>query len=833
MTDAADFQAQIDKASVNFDRLNQIVNGDTETTVAIDSGEVSSFAKLQSDLTTSVSAEIRTELEDEFAAVAGNVAASATSAVLAGGSATAASGSAALASASALTALQAAVAAQGSVHTLTTSVSTGGALPYEVSAITLGTAGSGATVAGEFPLTVAGGPAGHSANIIVSGGSITGVRIVTRGLSTSNTAPTYTLPTIAGLTGATAPTATVSALPDGRVFFAPSSDGLQKLGWQSSAGVIAPWTVGGTQYAEYVKAGVDAAVAVVSSIIAEIQTDAFAMVTVDKDGYLIEILGNDFLHQSPNQTYLLGLINDYTIETDAFAFAMVDKDGYLIELLGSDFLRQSPNQTYLTDLIGHTSFDTDAFAYAIIDSNGYLIDALLFGSSGLYWASTGKPIAKLDDIGDVSASSPSDGDTLSYDAATSTWKAKAASTVDMTPYMPVGDYLAAAIYGQSVLRGFDTTAISTGTFSGGGLLMFNGGMSGFDYSNSANLSSLVAARESGVESAGRGVGESFSQFFNSEAGYAYTADGVSLILSVPAEGGKSAYELSSGGAYFPRLQYMIDAIDTLARAGGKVPDVVHLVYCQGEADTVANTAPAVWYSQIETGIRQPFEAYCQTKFGRKTKVRVIMTQVASHEYYGITDPAIARQVLAMCNTDPNYILAGAMYQYNYGASGVGSHLLNATEVKWAAGMAGRALQRAARGVKHKWVNPLRAWQDGLRTVAIEYDVPVGPLVIDTTNVSDPGQKGFNLYSGATEVAVSAVSIVGLGKRTVLLTTSSDIPTGTIRVDYAHKGGATGQNAGRITGSRGCLRDSDSAVFDPSGINKPLYNWAPIHRIYVG
>ena len=112
-------------------------------------------------------------------------------------------------------------------------------------------------------------------------------------------------------------------------------------------------------------------------------------------------------------------------------------------------------------------------------------------------------------------------------------------------------------------------------------------------------------------------------------------------------------------------------------------------------------------------------------------------------------------------------------------------------------------------------------------------MPTGPLVLDTTNVSDPGQKGFNLYSGSTEITVSNVAVVGLGRRCVRLTASADIPAGTIRVDYAHKGGATGVYAGRSTGSRGCLRDSDPAIFDPSGINKPLFNWAPIHRITVG
>lgn len=113
-------------------------------------------------------------------------------------------------------------------NTLSTTPS---ALPYEVKGIALGSAGSGATVSGEFALTVSGGPPGHSAFVTVSGGSIVSTRIGNRGISTSNSAPTYTLPTIAGLTGATAPTATVDTIPAGRMFYAPTSDGLSLGAW--------------------------------------------------------------------------------------------------------------------------------------------------------------------------------------------------------------------------------------------------------------------------------------------------------------------------------------------------------------------------------------------------------------------------------------------------------------------------------------------------------------------------------------------------------------------------------------------------------------------------
>jgi len=147
--------------------------------------------------------------------------------------ATAASAASASAAASSASAAAIAAAFQRVLPT------TPSALPYEVKTITLGTAGTGAAVSGEFALTVAGGPIGHTAFVTIAGGTQTGVRIGNRGISTSATAPTYTLPTITGLTGATAPTATTGTIGVNDVFSAPTADGLSVGAWGNNAGALA------------------------------------------------------------------------------------------------------------------------------------------------------------------------------------------------------------------------------------------------------------------------------------------------------------------------------------------------------------------------------------------------------------------------------------------------------------------------------------------------------------------------------------------------------------------------------------------------------------------
>ncbi len=142
----------------------------------------------------------------------------------------------------AVTAQQAAAAYAGSAGVLNAYLAPGGAVPFTVSGIALGSTGSGATVSGWFDLIVSGGPLGHRARVKVSGGSIVDADVPRGGLSTSNAAPTYTLPTITGLAGATAPTATVSALGNGATFEALSSNYASALLWTVTGGALAAVT---------------------------------------------------------------------------------------------------------------------------------------------------------------------------------------------------------------------------------------------------------------------------------------------------------------------------------------------------------------------------------------------------------------------------------------------------------------------------------------------------------------------------------------------------------------------------------------------------------------
>lgn len=137
------------------------------------------------------------------------------------------------------------------------------ALPFEVLQIT----GGGGT--GGSPGTYIGGTTGafdgFTWSVFVGSDGKAVPRIDTPGISTNNTAPTLIMPTIPGLTGATTPVAVVGTIPVNRLFMSPSNDGNQRIGWINSAGSLSPYLMAGVQYSEYLKAGVDTAIASVNA----------------------------------------------------------------------------------------------------------------------------------------------------------------------------------------------------------------------------------------------------------------------------------------------------------------------------------------------------------------------------------------------------------------------------------------------------------------------------------------------------------------------------------------------------------------------------------------
>jgi hypothetical protein len=97
------------------------------------------------------------------------------------------------------------------------------------------------------------------------------------------------------------------------------------------------------------------------------------------------------------------------------------------------------------------------------------------------------------------------------------------------------------------------------------------------------------------------------------------------------------------------------------------------------------------------------------------------------------------------------------------------------------------------------------------SIKIQYRVPHGPLVLDTSWVTDPGNYGFN-FSGSGHTHITAVEVTGPAEITVSL--SGAAAGGTISyalVTPVKNDTPLTQGYGPKAGPRGCVRDSDPIV----------------------
>jgi hypothetical protein len=295
-----------------------------------------------------------------------------------------------------------------------------------------------------------------------------------------------------------------------------------------------------------------------------------------------------------------------------------------------------------------------------------------------------------------------------------------------------------------------------------------------------------------------------------------------LLSAAAGFSGATVQELSKGGAHYQRLLDTISNGKRLANQAGKTYNMPGLFYMQGEQDV--NTDPAVWAGLLRQ-LRRDLITDLKTLNPTQTNEPFFLTyQLAFHNRANETGvyPRIALKYLELGLTEPGFYLGPTMYPYDY-ADDV--HLANGLEYVKVNALAGYIEKRIiVDGVDWKPVH-IRDWVVDGNILQLRFHVPVLPLVFDTATVTDPGNKGFRLFSSAgAEQTINSVSIIR--PDTVKIVTANPVAMG-MKLTYAING--TPGKSGRTQGSRGCLRDSqgDAIIYQPGGLNLPLHNWTPI------
>jgi len=480
---------------------------------------------------------------------------------------------------------------------------------------------------------------------------------------------------------------------------------------------------------------------------------------------------------------------------------------------------------FLNDGLAFAVGDDYGFATMTVDTAGQMIATTIavqtvataeLTPTGPDLTIAGDGIAIVDDYGFVVARIDPDGVETATSAA--------------TPVVPQNDYARhiVGVYGQSLSSGTAARPpISTAQRYGNKMLSTGVRVNGLADAtiNAATLADLIES-DSGTEGETPVSGhcDVVLQLLDAENAAGWPTHQFRLLGFDPGKPATAIAGLSKTTTPYNTAK------TALARLVALSPDdpVVHLAmdWVQGESDIQNGTARATYKTALKT-LRTDWEADAQAITGQAEGVKLLSYQGCSHSAYNVATPDIALAQIDAATEDANIVIVTPDYIFRR-ADNV--HLIAADS--WLMGAYfGAAYKRIfLDGGTWETVRPVSKTIRGA-SCDVRFRVPHGPLVFDTSAVTNPGNYGFKMVdSGGSALTITAVTL--MGPDWVRITCSGTIPTGSkVRYAWGTFSGVTA--AGPSTGPRGNLRDSAGGalkVTDPTGLVRPLHNWCELFEI---
>lgn len=382
----------------------------------------------------------------------------------------------------------------------------------------------------------------------------------------------------------------------------------------------------------------------------------------------------------------------------------------------------------------------------------------------------------------------------------------AAAFVSGTDY--AGTYQAEIIY-------FNNTGQSLGEGSNGNLTTAQ------EYDNigfAARASSPVATvtlTVANTEVTGRGESPMYGALghikalIQAESGLAYTDMSYQLLACNNGYSGYALAQLNKGTVPYNLALSQVTSGYSIAQTAGKTFMVGAMFWTQGEtnaADTMAAYRDALKQLALD------WDTDTKAITGQTVDVPLICYQTATN---GTTNVALGQ--LAAANESDLVYMACPMYQFDY----YDVQHINAISSKWLGAYYGLVYKRVViDGEDWSPVQPLSHVLQG-NVLLVTFNVPVRPLVLDTTLVPAQTNYGFTAVNSAS-AAVTINSVEVVGPATVKFTLAASVAGGKLR--YGHNT-ATGKSP--FVGGCGNLRDSqgDDMVYEV--LDKPMHNWCVI------
>ena len=297
---------------------------------------------------------------------------------------------------------------------------------------------------------------------------------------------------------------------------------------------------------------------------------------------------------------------------------------------------------------------------------------------------------------------------------------------------------------------------------------------------------------------------------------------VGLLTSMHGRGGQSILALNKGTIpYGNSITAMTEAKAECMRLGYgyKVPFVG---WNQGQHD---GAWAAGLYLAALVQLQIDYQADIQAITGQVENIPLLLTQMSNW-----TAPTYKRafsnipheQLQAALDYPDRFVMAGPQYWMPSNNDGI--HLPASSYARDGV-MVGRAASAILNGFKWMPLHCVEAIREGNK-VDVRFHVPSLPLVIDTVNVTDPGNYGIRWIDSTDSATVTAVEQIG--SDTLRITLSGE-PTGADQKVGIADIGIASTRAGPTTGPRTCIRDS-APDLDAEGV--PVFNWACHQRFPV-
>ncbi len=251
---------------------------------------------------------------------------------------------------------------------------------------------------------------------------------------------------------------------------------------------------------------------------------------------------------------------------------------------------------------------------------------------------------------------------------------------------------------------------------------------------------------------------------------------------------------------------------------------VHAIcWAQGETDNDQSTPTS--FATYRTYLQQlqvSAEADIKAVNGQTSPVH-FLTYQTSYKIRTSTGVALAQLDLATNNEKFHFV--SPCYHLPFYTDG--THLTN-VGYKWLGAYFGRAYKTLVHDQCFpQFLRPVSAILRG-KVLTLTLDPPVSPVVIDTTNLAVAKDYGFMVKGRTTGSAIPISAIETAGNQVRL--TLTEIPTEAVTIRYALDYLGTGLNI--VNGASGNLRDSEPAVINIQGVDRPLFNVCPHFELNV-